>query len=90
MSKTLIVLLGLICTLSAFIIVQNKENNVQGINWPFTTCGNGDWTIEKLGYFGETNNVVILPEKNDKLLTDKQQSTYCSGVGILVWLMKHF
>ncbi len=45
MNKTLIVLLGLISTLSAFTIVQN---NVEGINWPFTTCGDGSWTIEKL------------------------------------------
>ena len=35
------------------------------------------------------NDVVTQPGKNDKLLTDKQQSTYCSGVSILLWLMKH-
>lgn len=47
MNKTLILLLALVCSLSAFSIVQN-EKAVKAINWPFTTCGNGDWTIEKL------------------------------------------
>ena len=35
------------------------------------------------------NDVIIQPGKNDNLLADKQQSIYRSGVGILLWLMKH-
>ena len=49
MNKTLILLLALVCSLSAFSIVQNKDKKaVKAINWPFTTCGTGDWSIDKL------------------------------------------
>jgi len=49
MNKIIIVFVALICTLSAFTIFKgNKENSLQAIPWPFTLCGNGQWTIEKL------------------------------------------
>ena len=49
MAKTVIVLLSLICALSAFQIYQKSgSKEVKAINWPFTTCGSGDWNIEKL------------------------------------------
>jgi hypothetical protein len=49
MNKSLFVFMALICSLSAFTIFQNGEAaSLQAIPWPFTLCGNGDWTIEKL------------------------------------------
>lgn len=49
MNKSLIVFVTLICTLSAFTIFKGKkETSLQAIPWPFTICGNGQWTIEKL------------------------------------------
>lgn len=49
MSKTAIVFLALVCSLSAFTIFQKERAPVpQAINWPFTICGKGDWNIEKL------------------------------------------
>lgn len=49
MSKTIIVLLSLICALSAFQIFQKSATKeVKAINWPFTPCGTGDWSIDKL------------------------------------------
>ena len=49
MSKSLLVFLGLVCCLSAFTIFQNNaKDSLKAIPWPFTLCGNGQWTIEKL------------------------------------------
>lgn len=49
MNKSLIVLLVLVCSISAFQIFKNKEStDLQAINWPFNLCGNGEWNIEKL------------------------------------------
>lgn len=49
MAKTIIVVLSIICTLSAFQIFQKSTSTeVTAINWPFTLCGDGDWKIEKL------------------------------------------
>jgi hypothetical protein len=45
-------LLVVLCvSASAFIIRKphiKGEEEVQAIDWPFTTCGDGDWDIEKL------------------------------------------
>ncbi len=49
MNKSLFVFMALICSLSAFTIFQNKEPaELKAIPWPFTLCGDGAWTIEKL------------------------------------------
>lgn len=49
MPKTMILLLSLICVLSAFQIFQKSATKeVKAINWPFSPCGTGDWKIEKL------------------------------------------
>ena len=36
-----------------------------------------------------TNDTILRPNKEDILLSEGEQSTYRSGVGILLWLMKH-
>jgi len=49
MAKAIIVLLSLICALSAFQIFQKSASQeLTAINWPFSPCGEGDWKIEKL------------------------------------------
>lgn len=48
MSKSLLVLCTLVLALQAFTIEQEITPSVQGIPWPFTPCGTGDWTIETL------------------------------------------
>lgn len=54
MAKTIIVLLSIICTLSAFQIFQKSATpKVTAINWPFSPCGDGDWKIEKLTLSGQ-------------------------------------
>jgi hypothetical protein len=67
MNKTFIVFLGLLCCLSAFTILQkeNKEG-LQVIPWPFTVCGKGKWTIEKLTLAGQpkretTDDIDVVP-----------------------------
>ena len=40
--------------------------------------------MRNCGIMAGPNDVVTKPTKNDKLLTDKQQSIYCSGAGILL------
>lgn len=69
MNKSLLVLMALVCSISAFTIFKNKETTeLQAIPWPFTICGNGAWTIEKLSLAAQpvrnTNNdidVVRMP-----------------------------
>lgn len=54
MSKSAIVFLALVCSLSAFTILQKDHSAApQAINWPFTLCGTGQWTIEKLTLGGQ-------------------------------------
>jgi hypothetical protein len=49
MNKSLFVFMALICSISAFTLFQNKEAaELKAIPWPFSICGNGTWTIEKL------------------------------------------
>jgi hypothetical protein len=49
MNKSLFFFMALVCSISAFTIFKNKEaTELQAIPWPFTLCGNGAWTIEKL------------------------------------------
>lgn len=49
MNKSLFVFMALVCSISAFTIFKNKEaSELQAIPWPYTLCGNGAWTIEKL------------------------------------------
>jgi hypothetical protein len=46
MNKSIVLFLALVCSLSAFTILQT--DSLQSIPWPFNPCGTGDWTIEKL------------------------------------------
>ena len=36
-----------------------------------------------------TNEIITRPEKSEELLNREGQENYRSGVGILLWLMKH-
>lgn len=52
MSKLILLISLLLVSLSAFSIYETaltyKQKPLQDIPWPFTLCGDGSWTIEKL------------------------------------------
>jgi hypothetical protein len=50
MIKSIVLIATLLFTLSAFYIqVENDQSNeVKAIDWKFTTCGDGKWTIQSL------------------------------------------
>lgn len=52
MAKTLLLLPLLLVSLTAFNIYETalsyKTETLKDIPWPFTTCGQGKWTIQKL------------------------------------------
>ncbi len=59
MSKTLFILVSVLLvsstfafnlkkTISSDVAIEREIKELSAINWPFTTCGDGHWTIEKL------------------------------------------
>ena len=52
MTKQLLLVLGLVITISSFYIQNRPEkiHQLQDIPWPYTKCGDGDWSIEKLTF----------------------------------------
>lgn len=52
MSKLILLISLLLVSLSAFSIYETaltyKQKPLKDIPWPFTLCGDGSWTIEKL------------------------------------------
>lgn len=57
MTKLILVAALLLCSINAFhiydAVLAIQQNNLKDIDWPFTTCGNGDWKIEKLTLGGQ-------------------------------------
>ena len=47
MTKQLLLVLGLVITISSFYIQGKPEkiHQLQDIPWPYTKCGDGDWSI---------------------------------------------
>ena len=52
MFKTLTLLALILVSLNAFSIYETapsyREQSLKDINWPFTICGKGSWTIQQL------------------------------------------
>lgn len=52
MSKLIIIALILVSafafTINEPIISETVDRQLKAINWPFTTCGDGKWDIQKL------------------------------------------